>query len=211
MCVPVHAAHAHLVPIAKSTSFYLWKGFSQCFFAFDRFKIRLCATLAQHFEIRWLSLKVKSVLAGGWRKTGFKCFKMYLDIVFSILFSQPGQFCEGNRVKELLKYKCGSLWSVPLNLVTWRPTNGTLLTTGWGCDVMLCLKLKPVLSIPLDPRWNTHKYLFSMLPSNYFDNSWDKAGGLVNAKQAFHSLMGHFFITLPLCQMCPGLELSICE
>ena len=55
-----------------------------------------------------------------------------------------------------------------------------------------------------------HTNIFSMLPNNYFDKSWDKAG-MVDAKQTFHSLMGHFFITLQLCHMCPCLELYICK
>lgn len=52
--------------------------------------------------------------------------------------------------------------------------------------------------------------IFSLLPNNYYDKSWDRAG-MVDAKQAFHSLMGHFFITPQLCHMCPGLELYICK
>lgn len=76
VCVPMHAAHAHLFPIAKSTYIYLWKGFSQCFLAFDRFKIRLakslCVSLTQGFEICWLSLKVKSGASQFWLVDGGK-------------------------------------------------------------------------------------------------------------------------------------------
>lgn len=98
VCVPMHAAHAHLFPMVKSASIYLWKGFSQGFFAFDRFKTRpskiLCANFTQDFEICWLSLKVKWGASQFWCwmdrnwfemvSNGFKWFKIYLDIVFSI-------------------------------------------------------------------------------------------------------------------------------
>lgn len=85
VCVPMHAAHAHLFPIAKSTSIYPWKGFSWCFLAFHRFKIRpsrsLCANLTWDFEICWLSLKVKSWASQFWLADGGKlvlnCFKWF--------------------------------------------------------------------------------------------------------------------------------------